>query len=131
MRNSIADKLMKKPALLTLICGFSVAIASVPAAPSQAQTANDLEGNYQQSENSSLYGNTDGFNPYDLIHMMRLGNKDPEQFRESTNSNLNNAAADYRSRLQEYWRQKKQAETSAANGTPEDGSIITPTETFE
>ncbi|MEB3224947.1 MAG: hypothetical protein VKJ86_03995 [Synechococcus sp.] len=122
---------MKKSVLLALAWGFSVVLPGIMQSPSLAQTAQDLEGNYQQSESSSLYGNTDGFNPYDLIHMMRLGNKDSEQFRESTNSNINDAAANYRTRLLEYWQQKRQAETTAVDGTPEESMVITPTTSLE
>lgn len=105
---------MKKSVLLALTCSFSAALIGATLAPGQAQSAQDLEGNYQRSENSSLYGNTDGFNPYNLIHMMRLGNRDPEQFQQSTNSSLDNAAANYRNQLQEYWRQRRQPEPATA-----------------
>ncbi|MBV5259990.1 hypothetical protein FLX56_16365 [Synechococcus moorigangaii CMS01] len=119
---------MKNPALLALTFGFSVALTGFSQTASHAQLVQNSEGNYQQSESSSLYGDTNGFNPYNLIHMMRLGNKDSAQFQNSTSSNIDSAAANYRTRLLEYWRQQKQAETSAVEDVPEETMVPTPTE---
>jgi hypothetical protein len=120
---------MKISTLLAFTCSVSAALIGATWMPGQAQTAQDLGGSYQRNESSGISGSSDGFNPYDLIHMMRLGNRDPQQFQQSTNSSLDNAAASYRNQLQEYWRQQRQRETSAADDGLET-MFITPSNSF-
>ncbi|OKH15972.1 hypothetical protein [[Limnothrix rosea] IAM M-220] len=100
---------------LTVVLGL--AIASALTAPSLAQSNN--EDIYQESESSSIYGGNDNFNPFDLIHNSRLNNgRDPEQFKAESGENIDNAAANYRQSLLQYFLQQR-----ANNASPEANSL--------
>lgn len=116
---------MIKHPLIALTCGLSLTLISLAASPSQAQE----EEKIQKNESSTLYGNNEGFNAYEMIHRMRMGNQDPESFRRSTNSSIDNAAANYRNQLLQYWQQQKQNTTPTEVTTP--AVETAPTETME
>lgn len=91
---------------ISLAVALGLAIAGGSAAPSLAQVNDD--DIYQDNESSSIYGGNDNFNPFDLIHNSRLNSgRDSEQFRSESSENIDNAAADYRRSLLEYYLQQK------------------------
>ena len=107
---------MNRLSKISLNLGLGLAIASTIANPSMAQL--DDDNVYQRNESSSILGGDENFNPFDLIHNSRLNNgRDSEQFQSDSDKNIDNAAADYRQSLLEYFRQQKAAE--AANSTEE------------
>ena len=98
---------------ITLTFGLGLAIASSFATPGIAQTD---DGIYQNSESSGVIGGDENFNPFDLIHNSRLNSgRDSEAFKAESGENIDDAAADYRQSLLEYFRQQKADE--AANNT--------------
>lgn len=114
-------QIMIKLPLLTLACGLSLACLSISAAPSFAQEK-DI---YQENESSTTFGNTN-FNPFDLIHNSRLNNgRDQAQFRQDTSEGIDNAAANYRQQLLQYWKTQKQNQET----TPDTGVEATTPET--
>ena len=115
-------QIMIKFPLLTLACGLSLACLSISAAPSFAQEK-DI---YQENESSTTFGNSN-FNPFDLIHNSRFNNgRDQAQFRRDTSEGIDNAAANYRQQLLQYWKTQKQNEQTT---TPDAGATTTTPDT--
>jgi hypothetical protein len=117
---------MIKLPLLSLACGLSLVCVGISASPSLAQDNSDV---YQDNESSSTFGNTD-FNPFDLIHNSRLNNgRDQAEFRKDSSEGIDNAAANYRQQLLQYWKTQQQNEqttpsTSVEATTPETDSSL-------
>lgn len=108
---------MNRLSKISLSFSLGLAIASAMAAPSMAQTNDDDV--YQDNESSSILGGDENFNPFDLIHNSRLNNgRNAEQFQKESDRNIDNAAADYRQNLLDYFRQQ-QAETAAETANTE------------
>lgn len=56
---------------------------------------------FQSNEYDPATGSS-GLNPLDLIHRATMGNiRSPEEFREDSNENINNAANDFKQQQQE------------------------------
>jgi len=115
------SQIMIKLPLLSLACGLSLACVTLSALPSFAQDDNI----YQDNESSTTFGNS-SFNPFDLIHNSRLNNgRDPSQFRRDSSEGLDNAAANYRQQLLQYWQTQKQNQET----TPDTGVEVEATTT--
>ncbi|AFY39096.1 hypothetical protein Lepto7376_2842 [[Leptolyngbya] sp. PCC 7376] len=97
---------------ISFAIGLSLAIASSLTLPSLAQTSDDDV--YQDNENSTIFGGDDNFNPFDLIHNSRLNSgQSSEQFQAASDEKIDDAAANYRESLLQYFQQQK------ANSAPD------------
>ncbi|NJN72822.1 MAG: hypothetical protein HC799_08480 [Limnothrix sp. RL_2_0] len=115
---------MIKLPLLSLACGLSLACIGISASPSLAQDNSDV---YQDNESSTTFGNAN-FNPFDLIHNSRLNNgRDQAQFRKDTSEGIDNAAANYRQQLLQYWQTQKQNQETTPGTDVEATTIETDT----
>ena len=111
---------------ISLAMGLSMTLISTLAAPSLAQAKD--EDVYQNNESSSIYGGNENFNPFDLIHNSRFNNgRNSEQFQAETNENLDDAAANYRQSLLQYFKQQKanSSNETSPNTTLENSSTDT------
>lgn len=115
---------MSRLSRISLTLSLGMAIASTMVAPSLAQTNED--DIYQNNESTSILGGDENFNPFDLIHNSRLNNgRSAEQFQTESGRNIDNAAADYRQSLLDYFRQQK-AEEAANTETTAEVEIVQP-----
>ncbi|WP_164674569.1 hypothetical protein [Spirulina subsalsa] len=76
---------------------------------------------FQKNEVNSLFGNTDGLNPFDLIHRATMGNgRSLGDFRRDTNRQLNRASEEFRRLQLERMQQLQQPQPSEEVSLPEE-----------
>ncbi|MBC6418618.1 MAG: hypothetical protein GDA44_07400 [Prochloron sp. SP5CPC1] len=109
---------MKKLAQITYSLSLGATLVLVfSGGDTFAQTAADLNGvgTYPANERDS-FSSSSGFNPFDLIHNARFGNRiSVEEFNQNTQESLDNAAADFK--LQQQRRLLNQQSQSNPNST--------------
>ncbi|NJL02771.1 MAG: hypothetical protein HC910_20230 [Spirulinaceae cyanobacterium SM2_1_0] len=114
---------------LSLGAAIALSLCLLPQTASQAQFDDDPQQEvFSNSEQNGLNGNG-SFNPLDLIHRATMGTLyDPIQFRNSTERNLNDAAAEFRRQRLELWQNQQQAQptTAPAEATTPAAEAATP-----
>lgn len=104
---------------LGLITGISL-ISLTMISPIAAQSNPNSPNNWPNAEGSD--GMRNGLNPFDLIHRSRLGNsRDPQEFSEEQNKNINDQADQFRAKQRELLQKKP------SQPTPSSTEIILPT----
>jgi hypothetical protein len=118
-------KLFSQLTKITLIGSTFFLISSLNQASFAQVTNNQNSDGYQQNEQDS-FGGQGGFNPFNLIHNANLGiSRSMGEFKQETEQNLNDAAAEFK-RLQ-IERIRQQRSQNSTNVTPKE----TPESTVE
>ena len=98
----IYQKYFFKPLSLSILCIASwLYLASPSLAQKNLEPVND---GYQSNEYDAMTGTAGaaGLNPMNIIHRANLGGfRDPREFQDETQRNLDDAAADFKRQQQE------------------------------
>ncbi|MCW6035259.1 hypothetical protein K4A83_03090 [Spirulina subsalsa FACHB-351] len=105
-----------------LSLGVFLSFLGGATSPLLAQTNhNPSREGFQNNEVNSLFGNTEGLNPFDLIHRATMGNgRSLGDFRRDSNRQLNRASEEFRRLQLERMQQLQQPTESEALTTPDE-----------